>query len=120
MKTFILIFIILLLVDSIYLYLFKDFFLSQVFYIQREKPILKIYSVLLCYIFLSFGLYYFIFLSNRKSKDAFLLGIVIYGVFETTIFAIFNNWKLLSVFIDTLWGGTLLYITTNIVRQIKL
>jgi uncharacterized membrane protein len=51
--------------------------------------------------------------------DAFLLGIVIYGVYETTNYALFKDWSILTVIIDTLWGGTLFAITTYIVNLLR-
>ena len=48
---------------------------------------------------------------------------VIYAVFELTNLALFKNWFMLSVIIDTLWGGILFALTTAIVyklQQIKL
>jgi uncharacterized membrane protein len=56
-------------------------------------------------------------------NEAFLLGIVIYGVYETTNYALFKNWSILTVFMDTLWGGILFASTCyiiNLIRNIKL
>jgi uncharacterized membrane protein len=47
--------------------------------------------------------------------DAFILGIVIYGVYETTNYAIFDKWNIQALTLDTLWGGILFAITTKIV-----
>jgi len=46
------------------------------------------------------------------------LGIVIYAVFELTNLALFKNWHILSVLIDTLWGGILFGLTTGIVYKL--
>jgi uncharacterized membrane protein len=67
-------------------------------------------------IFLILGLYYFIIKPNRSIKDAFLLGLVIYGVYEGTNYALFNNWSEYIVIIDTLWGGILFALTTFIIK----
>jgi uncharacterized membrane protein len=53
-------------------------------------------------------------------QDAFLLGLVIYGVSETTNWALFDKWSLITVIIDTLWGATLFGLTTFIVHLIHL
>ena len=76
-------------------------------------------STLLCYIFLIFGINYFIIKPNRSIKDAFLLGIIIYGVFETTNKSLFSKWSWLTVIIDTLWGGILFALTTFVVSLIR-
>ena len=76
------------------------------------------FATFLCYVLLNFGLYYFIIKQKRTIMDAFLLGIVIYGVFETTNKALFYkcNWK--TVIMDTLWGGILFAIVTYIIYSI--
>jgi uncharacterized membrane protein len=50
--------------------------------------------------------------------DAFLLGIVIYGVYETTSYALLKKWKLSIVLMDTLWGGVLFGLTTALVYSL--
>mgnify|MGYP001228872730 CR=1 FL=1 len=58
-------------------------------------------------ILLVFGLYYFIISQNKKVFDAFLLGLVIYGVYESTNYALLKDWNFSTLVIDTLWGGIL-------------
>ena len=48
---------------------------------------------------------------KKSLPDAFLLGIVIYGVYETTSYALLDKWTLNAVLLDTLWGG-ILFTTT--------
>ena len=72
-----------------------------------------------CYIFLIFGLNYFIIKRNHSVLDAFLLGLVIYGVYETTTKALFHKWSWLTVIIDTLWGGILFALTTIILKLLR-
>ena len=109
--------IIFVVMDSIYLNLIKDYFSKQIQLIQGSPLKLNYLATLICYIFLIFGINYFIIKPNRSIQDAFLLGIVIYGVFETTNMALFSKWSWLTVFIDTLWGGILFASTTFIVQQ---
>lgn len=103
--------IIMLLLDSVYLSIFSKFFNNIVFNIQNSKLKFKILGAVLCYIFLIFGLNYFIIDQKKSFLDAFLLGIVIYGVYETTTYALFDKWKLEAVVLDTLWGGILFTLT---------
>ena len=67
-------------------------------------------------IYLNFISNYFIIKPNRSVQDAFLLGLIIYGVFETTNMALFSKWSWLTVLIDTIWGGILFALTTFIVK----
>jgi uncharacterized membrane protein len=104
--------------DAVYLNLFKNYFSKQVQDVQGSKIEFKLLAAIICYIFLIIGLNYFIIKPNRSISDAFLFGLVIYGTYETTNWAIFKNWSLFSVIIDTLWGGTLFALTTFIVRSL--
>jgi len=108
-----------LLLDIIFLYLNSDLFIKQVISVQRTELKIRWESALACYIFLILGLYYFIIRDGRSIQDAFLLGIVIYGVYETTTFSILKNWRLQTVLQDTLWGGILFAATTWIVYKLK-
>jgi len=104
--------LILLFLDTIFIYLMSSVFTSQVFDVQRSPLRINIVGAILCYVFLIFGLNYFILQKRRSVFDAFLLGIVIYGVYETTTLALLRNWRLSTVVIDTLWGGILFALTT--------
>ncbi len=106
--------------DAVYLNLLKDYFNKQVQDIQGTKIQFNLLAALICYIFLIYGLNYFIIRPRKSASDAFLLGLVIYGVYETTNWAIFTKWSPLSVIIDTLWGGTLFWLTTTIVQFLRL
>lgn len=105
-------------IDSVYLNFMKDYFQKQVIKVQGSPIKMNFLGAALCYIFLIAGLNYFIIKPNKSVQDAFLLGIVIYGVYETTNYAIFKNWSIFSVIIDTLWGGILFALTTYIIRFI--
>ena len=111
--------IVFVVLDSIYLNFIKDYFSNQIKLIQGTPIKINFLATLLCYIFLIFGINYFIINPNRSIQDAFLLGIVIYGVFETTNMALFAKWSWATVIIDTLWGGTLFALTTYIVKLIR-
>ena len=106
--------------DAVYLNLMKDYFNKQVQDIQGTKIQFNLLAALICYIFLIYGLNYFIIRPRRSASDAFLLGLIIYGVYETTNWAIFTKWSPLSVIIDTLWGGILFASTTTIVQFLRL
>jgi uncharacterized membrane protein len=110
--------IVLIILDSVYLHLMTGYFKKQVMAVQGSPLQLNLVGAALCYVFIIFGLNYFI-IKNRKSvKDAFLLGIVVYAIFELTTLALFKNWYIMSVLIDTLWGGILFGLTTAIVYKL--
>jgi uncharacterized membrane protein len=108
--------IVFVVLDSLYLNLIKDYFSNQIKLVQGSPIKINFLAILLCYIFLIFGINYFIIKPNRSIQDAFLLGLVIYGVYETTNKALLSKWDWTTVIIDTLWGGILFALTTFIVK----
>lgn len=109
--------IVFLLLDFIYLSIFKNFFDELVYSIQGSKIKFKMVGAILCYILLIFGINYFIIDQKKSVLDAFILGVVIYGVYETTNYALIDKWNLKAVTLDTLWGGVLFAVTTSVVRM---
>jgi len=105
--------------DFVYLSLIKGYFNNQIVSVQGSKPKINFLGAALCYIFLIVGINYFIIKAKKSVNEAFLLGIVIYGVYETTNYALFKDWSILTVIMDTLWGGILFAFTTYIVNFLR-
>lgn len=101
-----------LLLDSVFLTFNKKMFEKQVFDIQKSKLELNLLGVIPCYIFIIGALNYFIISKKSSLFDAFLLGAIINGVFETTTISVFKEWQISTVFIDTIWGGVLFALAT--------
>ena len=106
-------------IDFVYLSLMRKYFDNQIQRVQNSPIKMNYLGAALCYIFLIYGINYFIIKPRRSVNDAFLLGIVIYGVYETTNYALFKNWSILTVILDTLWGGILFASTTYIVNLLR-
>jgi uncharacterized membrane protein len=100
--------------DFIYLSTFGNFFNKLVYSIQGSVIKMNPIGAILCYILLIFGINYFIIDEKKSVADAFLLGLVIYGVYETTNYAILKKWQPQAVALDTMWGGVLMALTTKI------
>ena len=107
---------ILVIIDSFYLKAVKNYFSKQIKIIQGSSMKINMTSAIITYIFLITAFNYFIVKPKRSIQDAFLLGIIIYGVFETTNKALFSKWSWLTVLFDTLWGGILFALTTFIIN----
>jgi|TARA_B100000902_G_scaffold13123_2_gene15951 uncharacterized membrane protein len=107
--------VILLTLDFIYLNLTKSVFQTQVFKIQHGVMNVKLIPAILCYILLVIGLNYFILQKQGTILEAFLLGFIIYGVFDSTNLAIFKNYEWNVAIMDTVWGGILFALTTWII-----
>ena len=112
--------IIMLLLDAIYLSTFSKFFNDVVTKVQGSKIRFNILGAIFCYMFLIFGLNYFIISHKRTLIDAFILGIVIYGVYETTTYALLKDWSPMAVALDTFWGGILFTLTTYFTYTLNL
>ena len=119
MNTILLSALLLVSIDSIYLYSTKHLFEKHISIIQGSPLQMNMYGAIACYIFLVLGLNYFILGANKSVMDAFILGIVIYGVFETTNVVLFKKWPTYIAVMDTLWGGILFALTTYIIKQIN-
>ena len=111
--------IVLIVIDFMYLTAIQGYFNNQIQRVQGSPVKLNFLGAALCYIFLIAGINYFIIRPRKSPRDAFLLGIVVYGVYETTNYALFKDWSILTVIMDTLWGGTLFAITTYIVNLLR-
>jgi uncharacterized membrane protein len=111
--------IIFIVLDFFYLTLIKKYFQNQIQQVQNSPMTINYLGVALCYLLLIIALNYFIIKPHRSVNDAFLLGLIIYGVYETTNYALLKNWSILTVVIDTLWGGTLFATTTYIINNIR-
>ena len=108
----------LLALDAIYIGAQYKYLSKMYGSIQKSPLKVNFLGAALCYIALTFLLYYFILSKKKKILDAFLLGLAVYAVYETTNYATFSKWPLQLVIMDTLWGGILFAITTKIYYNI--
>jgi uncharacterized membrane protein len=97
----------------------------------NKEPInqnIRMYSAaIICYILLTFAIYYFIVVPEFRSsnfdiiKKGMFLGLVIYGVYNTTNLATINQFGIKESIVDTLWGSVLIgfigFITTYLYRN---
>ena len=107
-----------LLLDSVYLYFTKSIFGELVAKIQRTAMQLRIEGAIIVYLLLAIGLYYFIVKPGLSAWEAGLLGLVIYGTFDFTNYAMLKNYDLKIAIMDTVWGSLLFALTTLILGKI--
>lgn len=117
-KTLLLIALIMLLLDAMYLTATRSIFGAVVSKIQRVAMQFRLEGAVIVYALLVFGLYKFIISERRPVKDAAILGLVIYGVFDFTNYALFKNYDMATALMDTAWGSTLMALTTYLVYQV--
>ena len=119
-KLIILSVIIVLVIDSFYVLAAKNLISQTILKIQK-KPL---FYILLSYLLIIFALNYFI-LDNKnlslkeKYLNSFILGFIIYGVYEVTNASLFNDWSSKLIIIDSLWGGILFLLATYLIELIK-
>jgi len=102
-------------IDFAYLTAIKGHFARQIAAVQGSPMVVNAFAAIITYVFLIFGLNYFIIQPGRSAWDAFLLGLVVYGVYDFTNLALLSKWQLFTALTDTLWGGVLFYLTTRLV-----
>jgi len=110
--------IVLIVLDGIYLNIIKQYFNKQIKAVQGSDIKINFMAAILTYVFLIFGLNYFIIRKRLPVKDAMLFGLVIYATYELTNMALLKNWSWITVILDTAWGSILFGLTTAIVYKL--
>jgi uncharacterized membrane protein len=118
LKLFIISTFLLLIIDYFYLSLMKEHFNTLIKNIQGKKMKINLLGAIICYIFLILALNYFILNEKKTPLHAIILGLCIYGIYESTNLAIFDKWGFETLIIDTLWGGVLFGIVTFLTQYI--
>jgi uncharacterized membrane protein len=79
---------------------------------------------ILAYIIMIFGIYYFAVKDKKSSYDALvdgcLLGLVMYGVYDTTLYAVFPIDDTNTAILDVVWGMFVCGITAYISHYINI
>ncbi len=115
-KTILVFVFVYLFVDILYVYMSSDYYNSKVINIQG-KPMrfnnYKYLSSFISYLILGIIWYYLIgtYITKEKTiieiiQRGFLIALATHGVFNTTLFAIFDNWDIYITIRDILWGIT--------------
>jgi len=110
--------IVLLLLDSIFITINKKSYSNQILNVQRVIMTINPIGAILSYAFIIGGLYFFILRNHRPVWEAFILGLVIYGVYDATNYALLIKWNPYLSIMDTLWGGVLMATTTYITYSV--
>ena len=70
---------------------------------------------------MALGIYGLVLRSDEFTiyQRAFILGLVMYGVFDGTNRALFNDWTLNMSMMDVAWGTVLVVVTVYLTPQIR-
>ena len=117
-KILFIIFILLLLIDlPMILFLNKNMYSKQFMRINNEELKLNtraLISGIICYCLITFAIYYF-GVKSKNILNGFLIGLVIYGVYNTTNLATITNFGIIESIVDTMWGTIVCGVITSIV-----
>jgi uncharacterized membrane protein len=103
-----------LVLDGIYLSTVKGQWQAMVQKIQGSAMQVRMVSAIGVYVLMMFAVYYFIIQPKRSVRDAALLGLVVYGVFDLTNYALFKNYSFMMSIVDMAWGSFLFAVTAYI------
>ena len=85
------------------------------------STIRQIISALIVYLLISAGIYFFIIKTKLSIYDTLIhssvLGILIYGIYNSTTLFSINNYSIKTALTDTMWG-TILITCTSILTKI--
>lgn len=119
-RNFFILSFIILVIDYIYLGgITKDPFMKTVEKIQNKKGSVNYFYSAIVYLLIITGVHYFIIIEGRHPISAFILGTIIYGVFDFTNLAIFDDYPVGLALHDTIWGGTLFFFATIIFEYVE-
>ena len=123
LKKLVIIGITMLILDYLYInYLILPGFSKMINKIQGKDMSFRIVPAVLCYMLMIFGLYFLIINSRVSEKqkliNSFVLGLVIYGVYDLTNYATIINWSSSIAIMDMIWGGGLFLSTTYITLKL--
>jgi len=106
--------VVLLILDAMFISINMKAYSDQVVNIQRVVMKVKPLGAILSYLFIIGGLYFFIIRRNRPVWEAFVFGLVMYGVYDATNYALLKKWDPYLAIMDSIWGGVLMATTTYI------
>lgn len=102
-----------LFLDYFYFYVMSNYFFRIFGKIQKNNIKLNYLSMILTYIILIFGFYYFLIENQERNESyekAFFLGFFAYSIFNLTNKTIFKDYTWNIVLIDSFWGGILFFL----------
>ncbi len=83
-----------------------DNFKPMIQKVQKEPMVTHPFSSLVAYLIL-IALVTIIISKVNSIEEAFVIGFLIYGVYESTNYATLKHWNLPIAIMDSLWGGVL-------------
>lgn len=121
LKELIVLFIIVIIIDIIWLKLVMVKPFSEIVQKIQNKPLrLKVIPALLSYVCIT-GLLYLLVKNNHQAHTdiiIFLSGLFSYGIFDMTNLAMFDDYNVNWAIIDMIWGGVLFYLSSKVYKKV--
>lgn len=110
-KPFLLSFLAVIILDGVWLGIFmRKFYRRELGGLLRTKPTGKLnprlWSAGIVYVCLAAGITAFV-LPEGSLGFGFLFGVIVYGVYEFSNYALLKGWSAKAVAVDVVWGGVL-------------
>jgi uncharacterized membrane protein len=112
MMKLLVLFVVLILMDIVWLTFRRSYHESLFASIQKSPLTIRILPAVLVYILVACALYYFVFIVGRATtrmeagRLGALLGGSMYGLYDLTNYATLRGYTLEMTVVDTLWGMT--------------
>jgi len=113
-SDFLLVFVLISVMDTIFWMIFENDFQRMVMNVQRMPPRNNWMSVATLYMHMVACYFYFVIMANMSVFDAFWVGFWIYGVCDLTNYATFASYDERFIVINTMWGSVLFAVTAAI------
>ena len=110
--------LVIILIDGLYIRTILPYIRQQVKKVQKKDLVVRWYSLVIVYIILIVGLFYFIIAPNKSVAEGAFFGAVVYGIFDFMNHTLFTGYSLPLVLVDMTWGTILCGTTTFIVKKI--
>lgn len=115
--------IVMLLLDSVWLYFNYDYHFNLFSNIQGSPMQVRLIPALIVYFVMGLSLYYFVLRKTKDIKqgaqDGALLGFFIYSVYDFTNLATLKNYTVHMAIRDTAWGSALFGTTAALVNYLR-
>lgn len=110
----------LLILDILWLTLFMgDRYQTMIPMIQKQKMQINYYSAAGAYLLMIYLLIFVVHKYKMDLTESFIFGFCLYGVYDLTCGAIFNDWNFGLALIDMTWGGFVYMMTIYIMSFTK-
>lgn len=94
---------------------FKYRFFPMIVTIQKSPVVINPYYFFIAYIILT-TLVFILIPKCSSPAEAFLIGFLVYAVYDSTNLATITDWNLVNAIIDSVWGGVLFIIIYSIYK----